>query len=107
MNIIQPIEIRPRRATLNEWNEKGKDVILRKSEIAVVQNNYIEDNSEPQFKIGDGITPFKDLPYVTMHEAFRDGIMYTTGGPYTTVKMNYMHRNDNFNYYSVEQEENK
>ena len=101
MNIIHPIIIRPRRGTLNEWNEKGKDIILRKSEIAVIQNNYIEDKSEPQFKIGDGITPFKDLPYVTMHEAFVNGIIYTTGGIYTTIGIDYMHRNNNFNTYAV------
>lgn len=104
---MYPITIRPRRATLNEWNDKGKDIILRKSEIAVVQNNYIEDNSEPQFKIGDGITPFKDLPYVTIHEAFRDGIIYTTGGLYTTINIDYMHRNNEFNSYSLNQEENE
>ena len=104
MNIIYPIIIRPRRGTFNEWNEKGKDIILRKSEIAVIQNNYIEDKSEPQFKIGDGMTPFKDLPYVTMHEAFRDGIIYTIGGLNTTINIDYMHRDDNFNTYSLTQE---
>ena len=86
---------------------KHQDIILRKSEIVVVQNNYEEDKSEPQFKIGDGITPFKDLPYVTMHEAFRDGIIYTTGGLYTTIDIDYMHRTDKFNSYSLNQEENK
>ena len=76
---MQPITIRPRRATANEWKNNGYNEILRKFEIAVVQNNDADDY-EPRFKICDGVTPFKDLPYVTMYEAFRDGIIYTTGG---------------------------
>ena len=89
---MHPMIIRPRRATIDEW--ETKNIILRKSEIAVIQNNNTNDGSEPRFKLGDGITHFKDLPYVTIHEAFRDGIVYTKGSNYTTIKIDYMHRGE-------------
>lgn len=89
---MHPIIIRPRCASIDEWNIQN--IILRKSEIAVVQNDDVTDYSEPKFKLGDGITPFKDLPYVTIHKAFRDGIIYTKGGIYTTIKIDYMYRGE-------------
>ena len=59
-----PLIIRPRRGTLNEWNDH-KDIILRDRELVVIQNNDDID-AEPKFKLGDGVTPYKDLPYVSI-----------------------------------------
>ena len=85
---MYPLTIKPRRGTIDEWNEH-EDTILREHELVVIKNDNPE--LEPKFKLGDGVTPFKNLPYVTMHQAFRDGIMYSSNGRDTIyVRIDYI-----------------
>lgn len=52
------------------------DGILKDKEILVVHN---DDTHEVLFKLGDGIHKFSELPYVSMYEAFTEGVMYSKG----------------------------
>jgi len=52
---------------------KGSDIILRDKEILAV---HVDETKKVLFKLGNGIDKFDDLPYVTMFEAFKDGVMY-------------------------------
>lgn len=52
------------------------DGVLKDKEILVVHDDYTK---EVYFKLGDGIHKFSELPYVSMLEAFTEGVIYSRG----------------------------
>ena len=52
------------------------DGVLKDKEILVVHDDYTK---EVYFKLGDGIHKFSELPYVSMLEAFTEGVIYSKG----------------------------
>jgi hypothetical protein len=51
--------VQHRRGTTNEWS--ASKVIPKEGEIVIEEL----DNGTKKIKLGDGVTPFKDLPYIS------------------------------------------
>ena len=81
-----PITVRPKRATLEEC-KKSKE-ILKENEIIMVQ---VCENHEPLFKLGDGVSKFDDLHYVSIYDAFKRGRIYVKGSqfPYVIIDLSF------------------
>lgn len=84
--------VQHRRGTTNEWS--ASKVIPKEGEIVIEEL----DNGTKKIKLGDGVTPFKDLPYISGSGGGGEG----SGGAslairYTTLSPVYCTMNDTVN----------
>jgi len=73
-NIKQNVKIQLRRDSKENWNDVNP--ILRNGELVIVQDKDDEDNTIVSFKMGDGINPYKNLPFIPLLEAINSGYIY-------------------------------
>ena len=74
---MKSITILPRRDLEERWLTNNP--ILRESEFAVSV-----DNGTIKYKLGDGCTPYNQLPFIDLFNSLTSGIIYT---PDSTVKI--------------------
>lgn len=75
-----PLTIRSRCDTENEWI-KHNPVLKYKEFVVSVDKNGV------RYKIGDGISKYDKLQFVSLEMAITNGIIYCTGGLYSHVKI--------------------
>ena len=66
----RPLTILPKRDTEEEWERKNP--VLKQIEICVV---YTKEGAT--YKLGNGVSSYKDLPFTTLEDVIENGIMYT------------------------------
>ena len=72
--------IRPRCDTENEWIKYNPVLKYREFVVSV-------DKNVARYKIGDGISKYDKLQFVSLEMAITNGIIYCTGGLYSHVKI--------------------
>lgn len=75
-----PLTIRPRCDIENEWIKYNP--VLKYKEFVVSI-----DKDGARYKIGDGISKYDKLQFVSLEMAITNGIIYCTGGLYSHVKI--------------------
>ena len=75
-----PLTIRPRCDTENEWMKYNPVLKYREFVVSVDKNGV-------RYKIGDGISKYDKLQFVSLEMAITNGIIYCTGGLYSYVKI--------------------
>ena len=75
-----PLTIRPRCDTENEWIKCNPILKYREFVVSV-------DKNGARYKIGDGISKYDKLQFVSLEMAITNGIIYCTGGQYSHVKI--------------------
>lgn len=77
---IYLLTIRPRCDTENEWIKYNPILKYREFVVSV-------DKNGARYKIGDGISKYDKLQFVSLEMAITNGIIYCTGGQYSHVKI--------------------
>ena len=81
-----PLTIRPRCDTENEWIKYNPILKYREFVVSV-------DKNGARYKIGDGISKYDKLQFVSLEMAITNGIIYCTGGQYSHVKIELINEN--------------
>ena len=74
-----PLTIRPRSDTESAWVKHNPVLKLKECVVSICENRL-------KYKVGDGVTNYTELPFVTLEYALLNGGIYTHGGQYTFVK---------------------
>lgn len=72
MNTVRPLLIRPRRDTYENFAEAN--LVYRTGEMLVVRKGSVN-----RYKVGDGVRPFLELPYVSCEHMLSNGKIYAPG----------------------------
>lgn len=68
---LRPLTILPRRDTEEEWEKKNP--VLKQVEICVV---YTKKGAK--YKLGNGESTYKELPFTTLEDVIENGVMYSS-----------------------------
>lgn len=79
--------ILPRRATAKKWKEVNP--IIRKKEFIVVETRF-----GFKYKLGDGKTAYKLLPFVSLFDGLQNGFIYTQDSEVPSVRIRFMSENE-------------